>query len=195
VDSSGQEVIAGREELRMEPAGTGMVITSTTSAELPWLSRATLEWHLEAGLATRILYLSSSDGFGNDYELELAVTGNGILAHRTGPDGPTQVELGWGPEAELDHLSAAFSAVLVARSGFDSRAERVAETVVIGTEDLVPRPARHAYRLLPGGSGTRRIEHRSLSTGHTAVMEARIDGPLVGYAGLLRLESLELPTK
>src|SRR5258708_32365909 len=104
--------ITGTERLIVARAGAGWHIESELEAAWPEEITASVDWELDGRLVTRLLRINSHERFAGDHELELTISGNGLLAHRAGPYGPTQVELGWGPQAELDHLSAAFATVV-----------------------------------------------------------------------------------
>ena len=178
----GDEVV-GFEELDFASASGGWRVRSDIEAGPPFEVSAHVEWELLPDLSTRVLQVLSRDGQGEEYELELAVTGNGVLAHRVAPDGPSQVELGFGPGVELDYLSAAFSAVLAARSG---PGRRSVSTILIGTEDLDLSVVERECENDAAG-----LLCRTPSTGHEARIEVGPSGELVSYAGLLRLA----PTK
>ena len=157
-------------------------------------------------MVTRLLQVHSQGRLTGESELELTVTGNGLLAHREAPDGPTQVELGWGPDAEIDYISAAFPAVMLARSGLAPGAIREIDAVQLGTVDLVPIiVAQRLCRLPPHRLETKtdigpivpvtsQVECIVVDTGHVAIISTTASGALVGYSGLLRLAWLE-PTK
>jgi hypothetical protein len=145
---------------------------------------ATVDWQLSDDLRTRVLRIDSSvEGLG-DLELELAVTGNGVLAHRVAPDGPSQVEMGWGSNAELDYLSAAFATVIVARSRLAAGATRAIDVLHIGTEDLLPSTLSLELRAFDETS----LEILVPSTDHRARLFVGESGMLLDYEGLLRLE-------
>jgi hypothetical protein len=129
---------------------------------------------------------------GEVYELEVAVTGNGVLMHRAAPEGPAQVELGWGPDAEFDYLSAAFTAVIVARSGLPAGGTRTLTAVQISAEDLEPMLVTQEWR----ATDETTFECLTRQTGHRAAVVVGAAGEVRSYEGLLELESLEvLPTK
>jgi hypothetical protein len=204
--------VAGTEELEVAEDGAGWRIRSRVETTWPEDIVASIDWELDASMLTRLLRIFSRERFSGDYELELSVGGNGLLAHRDAPDGPTQVELGWGPNAELDYLSAAFPAVMVARSDLAPGASRDVDAVQLGTADLVPtiigqRLVRigpdAAPRLvpIPGASpavaatvAASHVQCTVVDTGHVAVISTAASGALVAYSDLLRLTSLE-PTK
>ena len=116
------------------------------------------------------------------------------------------MELGWGPNAELDYISAAFPAVMLARSNLAIGARRVIDAVQLGTADLVPTVlAQHLRRVGPeavtgvvpndpDAVAIAYVECTSVDTGHVAIISTAASGALVAYSGLLRLTSLE-PTK
>jgi hypothetical protein len=189
-------VVAGHEHLSVERDGEGYWLSSTLRTVYPSTVEAELQWQLDSGLATRLLYIHSRDGWGEEFELEATVTGNGLLAHRAAPDGPTQVELGWGPNAELDYLSAACAEVIMARSFGGEARERRVDAVEFAVEDLVPAIVARRYLRLeaPFGGGTI-ASCLTEETGHQALVEVSAGGALVRYAGLLTLEELEEPTK
>jgi hypothetical protein len=186
---------AGREELAVEATGAGFQVRSSLSSEYPARLMATVDWQLDAELTTRLLVVHSRDGWGQDHELELTVTGNGLLAHRAAPDGPTQVELGWGPAASLDYLSAAFPIVMLSRAGLAPGESARMDTVQLGIEDLVPEIVPREVRRF-GAPGSLRYITTVIATGHSAELLLDPSGALRSYAGLLRLDSLtEAPTK
>jgi hypothetical protein len=172
----------GREQLVVARAGLGWKLTSQLRTRFPVEIAARLEWELDAGLQTRLLVIASDDGFGAHRELELTVTGNGMLAHRTGPDGPSQVELGWGPRVELDFISAAFPIVTMARQGAAVAGVDLS-TVYIGLEDLEPVVVERRWSPVRPGV----ITVSTPATGHIATLTLRADGLLEDYSGLLRL--------
>jgi hypothetical protein len=188
---------AGSENLRVERTTDGWHLGSTLTTTYPATVEVELDWQLDRGLVTRLLYIHSRDSWGEEYELEVAVTGNGLLAHRRAPDGPTQVELGWGPNAELDYISAAFAVVIMARSfpgngvghGLHSAgAERAIDAVEFGVEDLVPGVvARRLRRIDPEGPDGVAARSVTVATGHAATIEVAHSGALVRYEGLLEL--------
>lgn len=205
--------VAGGEELEVVRGEAGWRIRSRIETTWPEDIVARLDWELDDAMLTRLLHVFSRERFSGEYELELTVGGNGLLAHRAAPDGPTQVELGWGPNAELDYLSAAFPAVMLARSELAIGANRVLDAVQLGTADLVPtilgqrlrRIAPDAARAVAPGDAaagaprhappaTTHVECTVLDSGHVAVISTAASGALVSYSGLLRLTSLE-PTK
>jgi hypothetical protein len=198
--------VAGSEELEVSRAGAGWRIRSRIETSWPEAIVASLDWELDGSMLTRLLRVFSRERFSGEYELELTVSGNGLLAHRDAPDGPTQVELGWGPRAELDYISAAFPAVMVARSDLAVGASRDVDAVQLGTADLVPTIlGQRLRRIAPEEASpadpddqvtaaTTHIECTVVDTGHVAVISTAASGALVAYSGLLRLTSLE-PTK
>lgn len=183
---------AGREDLALEATSAGFQVRSTLTSEYPARLTATVDWELDAQLTTRLLVIHSRDGWGRDHELELTVTGNGLLAHRVAPDGPTQVELGWGPAATLDYLSAAFSTVMLARAGLGPGESALLDAVQLGIEDLVPEIVPREIRRLDDEDGARYVS-TVIATGHSAVLALDPSGALRSYAGLLRLDSLTAP--
>jgi hypothetical protein len=199
---------AGEEELVVTRTGSGWRIQSGVRTSWPEEVVASLDWELDTSMVTRRLEIWSRERFGGDHRLELTISGNGLLAHREAPDGPTQVELGWGPQAELDYISAAFPAVMLARSGLATGQVRQVEVVQIGTLDLVPVIVPQRLLGLPlkddelSGKDLRhgveeaaaRVECRVAATGHVALITTAPSGALLGYSGLLRLAWLE-PTK
>jgi hypothetical protein len=154
-------------------------------------------------LLTRVLRIHSQERFSGYHELELTVGGNGLLAHRSAPDGPTQVELGWGPAAELDYISAAFPAVMLARTGPIPGQLRHVDAVQVATVDLIPAVVPERLRGLALGDGNMPpgfdlpalvVECTVIATGHVARISAAASGALLSYSGLLTLDWLE-PTK
>jgi hypothetical protein len=190
---------AGTEELLVAAHGDGgLRVTSAIATEYPVPVEAGVDWELDAGLVTRRLLIQSRNGWGDSSELELTVTGNGLLAHRVSADGPTQVELGWGPDAELDYLSAAFAAVMAATTTIAAAETRHIDTVSIGVEDLLPEVVARELTLLPGDGESRRLLNRVVETGREVELVLDPSGALRSYEGLLRLERLSLgpaPTK
>ena len=196
LDAGGAD--AGSEELAVIAGGAGLRITSTLTTDFPVRLDATLDWELDRSLTTRRLLVNSRLAWGDECELELTVTGNGLLAHRTAPDGPTQVELGWGPNADLDYISAAFAAVMAARSPLRPGDSRQIETVHIGAEDLLPEIVTRELTRIKGPGDGIHLLNRAVATGHTVELELDPSGALRAYAGLLRLDRLSLlpaPTK
>jgi hypothetical protein len=197
---------AGTEELEVAQGEAGWRIRSRIETRWPEDVVASLDWELNELMQTRLLHVFSRERFSGEYELELTVSGNGLLAHRDAPNGPTQVELGWGPNAELDYISAAFPAVMLARSNLAIGASRVIDAVQLGTADLVPTVlAQHLRRVGPeavtgvvpndpDAVAIAYVECTSVDTGHVAIISTAASGALVAYSGLLRLTSLE-PTK
>ena len=187
VDARGRD--AGQENTEVARRTDGWLVTSRLELSLPESLTCDIEWHLEVDLATHILYMASTDHWGDDYTLEAAVTGNGLLASRTGPDGPTQVEMGWGPAVELDHLSASFTTVLLARWDKTAQPRREITTVYIGADDLVPEPLDQRYRVVARDQAgpTTRVERVTPSTGGTALITVLDSGMVQGYERLFRL--------
>jgi hypothetical protein len=202
--ASGGAGKAGVEELEVARAGTGWRIDSHLQTTWPEEVVVTLDWELDEALVTRVLHIHSQERFSGEHELELTVSGNGLLAHRLAPDGPTQVELGWGPTAELDYISAAFPAVMLARQAIASGVVRDIEAVQLGTADLIPVVVRQRLRglllerdSLPPGLDQQAaavVECLVIDTGHVARIWTAASGALVSYSGLLNLAWLE-PTK
>jgi hypothetical protein len=189
---------AGTEDLTLDAFGAGLRVTSRLQTHYPVALATSLDWELDARLVTRRLLLQSRTGWGDECELELTVTGNGLLAHRVAPDGPTQVELGWGPQAELDHLSAAFPMVMAARTELVAGESRHLETIYIGADDLLLQVVPRELTAVPGESGTLDLLSRAVETGHAVRLSLDPSGALRSYEGLLRLERLNLlpaPTK
>jgi hypothetical protein len=203
---------AGGEEVEVSAGADGWRIQTRIETTWPEDIVATVDWDLDRDLVTRLLHIVSRERFAGEAELELTVTGNGLLAHRQAQDGPTQVELGWGPNAELDYISAAFPTVMLARSGLASGVTRRVDAVQIGTVDLVPTIVAQVLRGVPTGdprgtppmaqgtgqaapeAGTetaRQVECVVIETGHLATATATAEGVLLGYTGLLRLTSLD----
>jgi hypothetical protein len=142
---------AGSEEVEVSVGADGWRIQTRIQTAWPEDIAATVDWDLDRDLVTRLLHIVSREHFAGEAELELTVTGNGLLAHRQAQDGPTQVELGWGPTAELDYISAAFPTVMLARSGLAPGATRHVDAVQIGTVDLVPTIVAQVLREVPAG--------------------------------------------
>src|SRR5258708_9920724 len=130
--------IAGSERVTVARTEAGWRIESELKTTWPEEIATRIDWELDRRLVSRLLRIHSHERFSGDHELELTVTGNGLLAHRVAPDGPTQVELGWGPRAELDHLSAAFSTVVVEPLDLIPGKPLAIDAVQLGTADLVP---------------------------------------------------------
>ncbi|MFN2466168.1 MAG: hypothetical protein ABR598_07890, partial [Candidatus Dormibacteria bacterium] len=171
-------------------------LASTLRTTYPAALEVEIQWRLDATLVTRLLYVHSVDAWDDEYELEATVTGNGMLAHRVAPDGPTQIELGWGPNAEFDFLSAAFAVVMMARSFDGGAQERAVDAVELGVEDLVPVVIGRRYELLSGDRAEGfRARCTTPVTGHATTIEVAPSGALLGYAGLLALDGLVSPTK
>src|SRR5439155_5110826 len=141
-----------------------------------------IDWTMLPDYSTRVLRVWSRDSLGDETDLELAVTGNGLLAHRSGSAGPTQIELGWGPDTELDYLSAAFSAVIVARLGLSPGDARRVQGVHIGTDDLELTVLDQEYRCLEAG----RLLCLTPATCHKAELVVGDLGALMAYGDLLR---------
>jgi hypothetical protein len=187
---------AGIEDLEVDTGPDEVVVSSRIEAGPPYPDEVLLDWHLDEDLQTRLLHIASRDRWGVLHELEAAVTGNGMLAHRIGPDGPSQVELGWGPDAEFNHLSAAFSEVILMRSARRDASTRVVSAVILTTDELEPVVARQRYRLLgESPDGVREYECLTLDSGRRDVLRVSPAGVLLEYRGLLQLVAVEPPTK
>jgi hypothetical protein len=196
---------AGTETVEVAPGAGGWRIQTHIETWWPDEITSTVDWDLDGKLVTRLLHIVSSERVTGETELEVTVTGNGLLAHRRGPDGPTQVELGWGPNAELDYISAAFPTVMLARSGLAPGASRKVDAVQIGTLDLVPTivgqvlhrraPAagerEEPASSVPGVAVGQWVEFTVVETGFTSMATATADGVLAGYGRLLRLTWVE----
>ena len=184
--------------------GAGWRIQSNIQTTWPEEIVAAVDWELDESLATRVLHIHSWERFSGHHELELTVSGNGLLAHRDAPDGPTQVELGWGPAAELDYISAAFPAVMLARAGLALGEVRHIDAIQVATVDLVPVVVPQRLRRLPlepenmpqvlDQPAAVVVECMVIDTGHVARISTSGSGTLLGYSGLLTLAWLE-PTK
>jgi hypothetical protein len=181
LDAAGRA--AGNEDLRFARLEDGWQLTSSLASTFPAELTASIDWRLDRDLRTRLLRIESTVD-GMRLNLELAVTGNGLLAHRSAPDGPTQVEMGWGPGVELDYLSAAFPAVMAARSRLGVGDRRRADVVHIGTEDLLPGILALELSALDAAT----IEVLVPATGHRATLSIGQAGALLGYEGLFRLD-------
>jgi len=92
--------------------------------------------------------------------------------------------------------------VMLARSGLEPGTTRYVDAVQIGTVDLVPIIVAQLLRAVAsddpdaavpaaGAETAQRVECLIIETGHLATATATAKGVLVGYAGLLRLTSLE----
>jgi hypothetical protein len=183
---------AGVESLEVAVSATGATrIDSALETSYPAPIKTVLAWDLTPGLGTRLLRIESTVR-GEAYEVEIAVTGNGVLMHRVAPEGPSQVELGWGPDAEFDYLSAAFTAVTVARSGLTAGRTRVLTAVQISADDLEPMLVTQEWRATDEAT----LECLTRQTGHRAAVVVGAAGEVRSYEGLLELESVDvLPTK
>ena len=190
----------GEEELELGHDGGGYRVASRIRFTDPAAISCSLVWELDGNLRTRMLLITGTNGSGEEYELELALTGNGVLAHRRAPDGPTQIEMGWCPDAELDFISAAFTSVLVARSDFSHAAQRKVTVVLIASTDLIPVVVEEEYRLLgptewrtaTGVQPARELEVHVAASGHRARLLVLDDGIVAQQQGVLELDSLEL---
>lgn len=187
LDSRGRD--AGQENMRIEPRPGGWLAVSRLELTGPDALTCDIEWHLEDDLSTHVLYMAGTDHWGEEFTLEAAVTGNGLLASRTGPDGPTQVEMGWGPDVELDHISACFTTVLLARWDTATVPRRELTTVYIAAEDLVPEPLDQVYRVTARDPATTvtTIERVAPVTGSSAMIRLGQGGVVLGYEGLFRI--------
>ncbi len=193
---------AGVEAIVVVRSGAGWRIESELEATWPEQITATIDWELDQALLTRLLRINSRERYTGAHELELTITGNGLLAHRVAPDGPTQVELGWGPHAELDHISAAFATVMMERMDVAPGETREVDAVQLGTADLVPTIIPVVVRGLEyagpvdgrDGQATTeaaRVEWTVTQTGGASVISTTYAGALSSYGRLLRLTSLE----
>ncbi|HEY8740559.1 MAG TPA: hypothetical protein VIN56_08205, partial [Candidatus Dormibacteraeota bacterium] len=180
---------AGHEQLSVERSPGGFHLTSSLRTTYPAAVEVELQWQLDADLVTRLLYIHSRDAWGEEYEIEATVTGNGMLAHRSAPGGPTQVELGWGPAVEFDYISAAFPAVIMARTFSSGATVRGVDAVELGVEDLVPVVVVRSYRRASGQSDGITARCVTAATGHVALIEVAPSGMLRRYEGLLELEA------
>jgi hypothetical protein len=104
--------------------------------------------------------------------------------------------MGWGPEVQLDHMSACFSTVLLARLHLDPGLPRRVKSVYIGAEDLVPEPLEQEYRLISGDPAwaidgdsvvAKTVERLVPGTGSRARLTVLEGGVLAEYEGLCRL--------
>lgn len=185
VDARGRP--AGQELMTIGPRPGGWIATSRLELTLPDALTCDIEWHLEPDLATHVIYITTVDHWGQEYYLEAAVTGNGLIASREGPDGPTQVEMGWGPDVELDHVSACFTTVLLARWGRGALPRRAVTSAYIPVEDLRPEPLEQEYRVLEDSASIRRVERLVPGTGSRAEITVLPGGVVKRYAGLFQL--------
>src|SRR2546421_10405290 len=85
---------AGSEEVEVSAGTAGWRIQTRIQTAWPEEIVASVDWDLDRDLVTRLLHIVSRERFAGDAELELTVTGNGLLAHRQAQDGPTQGEVG-----------------------------------------------------------------------------------------------------
>lgn len=166
----------------------GWLATSHLQLTLPEALTCDIEWHLEPDLATHVIYISTVDHWAQEYYLEAAVTGNGLIASRKGPDGPTQVEMGWGPDVELDHLSACFTTVLLARWDLSSRPRRTITSAYIPVEDLMPEALEQEYGVLEHSDAITRVERVVPATGSRAEIAVLPGGVVQRYEGLFELD-------
>ncbi|HXA42332.1 MAG TPA: hypothetical protein VNV65_05370 [Candidatus Solibacter sp.] len=180
--------IAGSELLTVERTGAAWHIESELKTTWPEEIATTIDWELDHRLVTRLLRIHSHERFSGDHELELTVTGNGLLAHRVAPDGPTQVELGWGPHAELDHLSAAFATVVVERLDLIPGNALEIDAVQLGTADLVPA----IVPVVVSAAAATGIDWTVVATGHSTRITTAAAGAIAAYGELLALDRLEV---
>jgi hypothetical protein len=180
---------AGQEEVVVERRPGGWRVTSRLDLSLPVVLACDIEWHLEQDLSTHVLYMAATDAWGDDYTLELAVTGNGLLGSRGGPDGPTQVEMGWGRDVELDHVSAAFTTILLARWNMAAHPRRDVTSVYIRAEDLVPEPLEQRYVVVSRdpAAATTRVQRIAPGTGSSTLVTVLDGGIVAAYEGLFRV--------
>ena len=169
------------------PRPGGWIASSHLELWLPDALTSDIEWLLEPDLATRLIHISTIDHWGQQFYLEAAVTGNGLIASREGADGPTQVEMGWGPDVELDHVSACFTTVLLARWDLTGRPHRAVTSVYIPAEDLLPEPLEQEYRVLERSPSVTRVERLVPGTGSRAEIAVLPGGVVERYEGLFRL--------
>jgi hypothetical protein len=195
LDGAGRAV--GAEDLTVATGGDEVQVRSRIEAEGPFPAEVLLEWRLDAELNPRVLNISSRNQWGAVHELEAAVTGNGMLAHRSGPDGPSQVELGWGLEAAFNHLSAAFSEVILARAARVGAPLTTISAVTVTSDELELVVVSQRYRLLgTGADGGREYSCLTIDSGREDRLRVSAEGVLLEYSGLLQLERMELaPTK
>jgi hypothetical protein len=166
----------------------GWLIESELATSWPEEVTATIGWELDERLVTRLLRIHSHERFAGNHELELTITGNGLLAHRSAPEGPTQVELGWGPRVELDHLSAAFAMVIAERLDLASGTPVGVDAVQLGTADLVPT----IIPVVAAPHGPSEIYWTVVATGHSARITTAQAGAIAAYGELLALERIEV---
>ncbi|MFN2463621.1 MAG: putative glycolipid-binding domain-containing protein [Candidatus Dormibacteria bacterium] len=176
---------AGAEEMQLASHPGGWRVTSRLELHGTAPSTCEVEWQLGPDLATHILNMWMTNEWGEEFTLEAAVTGNGLIASRSGPDGPTQVEMGWGAAVELDHVCACFTTITLARLGLASGARQRVASVFINPDDLVPQPLEQEYRAL---SATGMIQRMSPATGSRAAIVTLPGGVLRSYEGLFSLE-------
>ena len=185
VDAAGRD--AGEERMTIGRRPGGWIATSHLEMALPDALTSDIEWHLEEDLSTHVIYISTTDHWGQEYYLEAAVTGNGFIASREGADGPTQVEMGWGPDVELDHVSACFTTVLLARWDVASTPRRQVTSVYIPAEDLLPEPLDQEYRVIDRSASLTRVERLVPATGSRAEISVVPGGLVQRYEGLFSL--------
>jgi len=184
-DARGRE--AGRERMTIGRRPGGWIASSHLELTLPDALTCDIEWHLEEDLATDVVYISTVDHWGQEFYLEAAVTGNGFIASREGADGPTQVEMGWGPDVELDHVSACFTTVLLARWDLAAMPHRAVTSVFIPADDLLPEPLGQEYRVLENSPSMTRVERLVPGTGSRAEIAVLPGGVVQRYEGLFEL--------
>jgi hypothetical protein len=185
VDARGHD--AGEEVMTIARRPGGWIATSHLELTLPDALASDIEWHLEPDLSTHVIYMSATDHWGQEYYLEAAVTGNGLIASRQGAEGPTQVEMGWGPDIELDHISACFATVLLARWDSEVRPRRQVTSVYIPADDLLPEPLQQEYRVVERSAAVTLVERLVPATGSRAEIAVGPGGIVQHYAGLFRL--------
>ncbi len=180
--------IAGSERVTVARTEAGWRIESELKTTWPEEIATRIDWELDRRLVSRLLRIHSHERFSGDHELELTVTGNGLLAHRVAPDGPTQVELGWGPRAELDHLSAAFATVVVERLDLIPGKPLDIDAVQLGTADLVPVVVPVVVSAAAAGG----IDWTVVATGHSIRITTAQAGAIAAYGELLALDRMEV---
>ena len=185
IDATGRET--GEETISIGPRVGGWLATSHLSLTLPEAVTCDVEWHLEPDLSTHVIYISSVDHWGQEFYLEAAVTGNGLIASRAGADGPTQVEMGWGPDVELDHVSACFTTVLLARWDLAARPNRRVTSAYIPVEDLLPEVLEQEWRVANRDDDGATIVRTVPATGSVAEIRVNAGGVVTAYSGLFRL--------
>ncbi|MEA2644948.1 MAG: putative glycolipid-binding [Chloroflexota bacterium] len=185
---------AGQERVEVRALGGGFMVTARLETRHPSPVDADIQWELDRDLVTRLLYIHSTDAWGGDAELELTITGNGLLAHRRAAEGPTQVELGWGPDAELDHLSMAFPLVMAARRDLPPGGAAVIDVVHVQLDDLLPVVLRQEVRRgQERARGGHVLSCRTLDTGHVTTYTVDADGGIEGQDGYSRRAASPTP--